>query len=82
MGQTFYRIDTDIRRQFNYLIILRFSDAREVKAVLTTYSLGLTAQQLSDLYEDATREQFSFLKIDLITADVRKKYSKGFLQFY
>jgi len=81
MGQTYFGIDRDIRRQFNYLIVLKFNDTQEIKAVMKNYSLGTTYENLSEYYLFATSEKLSFLKIDLETSDPQKKYSKGFRNF-
>ena len=37
---------------------------------------------LKKLYNDATKEKFNFLKINLNTADLNKKFSKNFNDFY
>ena len=34
------------------------------------------------LYEDATQQKFNFLKINLNTVDLNKKFSKNFVDFY
>ena len=37
---------------------------------------------LKKLYDDSTKERFNFLKINLNTADLNKKFSKNFNEFY
>jgi hypothetical protein len=39
--QNFFGINTLIRRQFNYVIILTLSGAKDMKQIITNYSLGL-----------------------------------------
>ena len=42
----------------------------------------LGKDQLKKLYDDATKEKFNFLKINLNTSDLNKKFSKNFNEFY
>jgi len=39
-------------------------------------------KSLLHLYEDATQQKFNFLKINLNTVDMNKKFSKNFIDFY
>jgi hypothetical protein len=62
LSQNFYGIPTLIRRQFNYVIISKLSGARDLKAIITNYSLGLDAKDIVKLCKEATRDKFNFLK--------------------
>ena len=37
---------------------------------------------LKNLYDDSAKERFNFLKINLNTADLNKKFNKNFNEFY
>ena len=68
---------------FIILILLKLKQKRDLDAVLRDAStLNLDKDLLTRIYNDATREPMSFLKIDLSTADENKTFSKGFTQFY
>jgi len=82
LSQNFFGIPTLIRRQFNYVIILKLSGAKDMKQIIQNYSLGLDANEIVKLYKDATRERFHFLKIDVETRDDNKRYSHNFTSFY
>jgi hypothetical protein len=61
LSQNYFQIPTlIIRRQFNYVIILKLSGSRDMKAIIQNYSLGLNADKIVKLYKDATREKFNF----------------------
>jgi hypothetical protein len=71
-----------IRRQFNYVIILKLSGAKDLKQIIQNYSLGLDANEIVKLYKDATKVKFDFLKIDVCTRDDNKIFSHNFTEFY
>ena len=82
LSQNFFGIPTLIRRQFNYVIILKLSGARDMKAIISNYSLGQDADEIVKLYKDATREKFDFLKISVDERNDNKIYSHNFTGFY
>jgi hypothetical protein len=82
LSQKFFGINTLIRRQFNYVIILKLSGAKDMKQIIANYSLGLDPDDIVKLYKDATREKFNFLKISVDERDDNKMYSHNFTDFY
>jgi hypothetical protein len=82
LSQNFFGIPTLIRRQFNYVIILKLSGAKYMKQIIANYSLGLDPDEIVKLYKDATREKFNFLKISVESRDDNKMYGHNFKQFY
>jgi hypothetical protein len=82
LSQNFFQIPTLIRRQFNYVIILKLSGNRDMKQIIQNYSLGLDANEVVKLYKDATKEKFNFLKIAVEERNDNKRFSKNFTGFY
>jgi hypothetical protein len=82
LSQNFFGIPTLIRRQFNYVIILKLSGAKDMKQIIQNYSLGLDANEVVKLYKDATKEKFNFLKIAVEERDDNKRFSHNFTGFY
>jgi len=82
LSQNFFGIPTLIRRQFNYVIILKLSGAKDMKSIIQNYSLGLDANEIVKLYKDATKEKFNFLKIAVNERDSNKIYSHNWTGFY
>ncbi|MBC7475801.1 MAG: hypothetical protein H7263_16075 [Candidatus Sericytochromatia bacterium] len=82
LSQSFFAIPTLIRRQFNYLIILKLSGSRDLNLILRNYSLGLNIEDITKIYKDATKEKGNFLKIDCECRSDNKKYSKNWTSFY
>ena len=82
LSQSFFAIPTLIRRQFNYVIILKFSGKRDLNLILSNYALGIEVDQIMKMYKDATKDKFNFLKIDIENRDDNKKFSHNFTGFY
>lgn len=82
LAQNYFSIPPLIRRQFNYVVILKLSGAKDMKSIIQNYSLGLDADDVVKLYKDATKERFHFLKIDTDTRSENKRFSHNFTGFY
>ena len=80
--QSYYKVPKLWRSQLTYLIIIKVSSNKDLKLVLSDYSLGLDAETLLQLFKKATKEQFHFFKIDIMSADANQKYSHNFTDFY
>ena len=50
---------------------------RDLKMILNDNNIGLDIEDLNEIYNDTTNEEFSFLKIDIANRD-NKVLSKGF----
>ena len=82
LSQNFFGIPTLIRRQFNYVIILKLSGAKDMKQIIQNYSLGLDPNEIVKLYKDATKDKFNFLKIAVEERNENKIFSHNFTGFY
>jgi len=58
------------------MILLKLSGNREVNMILSEFGLGVTKEELLQLYEYATAEKFSPLVIDM-EEDSSKRFRKG-----
>lgn len=82
ISQRYFAIPKTIRAQFNYLILLKIREKKDVKLILAEISTGLDMNDFMDIYNDATKEPLNFLKVDCTTSDNDKLLSKNFTQFY
>lgn len=80
LSQKFFAIPQIIRGNCNYFMLLKLTGKREIKLILSEFSLGVNEEQLMDLYTQATSEKFQPLLIDL-DAPLDKKFRRGFLEF-
>jgi len=78
ISQSYFKIPKIIRNNCSYMILLKLSGNREVNLILSEFGLGITKEDLIDLYEYATKEKFSPLIIDM-EEDVTNRFRKGFL---
>jgi hypothetical protein len=82
LSQSFFSIPAIIRRQFNYLIILKLSGSKDLNLILRNYSLGLDINEITNIYKNATKIKFEFLKLDIDNPDENKKFSHNWTDFY
>jgi len=81
LSQSFYRIPKTIRSNCNYFVILKLSGKRDLNLIMSEFELGVDKTELLKIYEDATREKFSVLLID-VEADKHERFRKNFKDFY
>lgn len=79
LSQSFFMIPKIIRNNCNYMVLLKLSGNREVNMILSEYGLGVTKEQLIQIYEYATKEKMQPLIIDL-EAEPGQRFRKGLLQ--
>ena len=80
LSQKFYAIPQIIRGNCNYFVLLKLTGKREIKLILSEFSLGVNEEQLMDLYQQATSEKFQPLIVDL-DAPLDTKFRRGLLEF-
>ena len=55
---------------------MKLSGERELTMILRNYSLGLEPKELMDIYKDAVKVKFDFLKV-AVSAPDNRKFSKN-----
>ena len=76
ISQSYFKIPKIIRNNCSYMVLLKLSGQREVNIILSEFGLGVTKEQLMELYEYATKEKFSPLIIDM-EADKEQRFRRG-----
>lgn len=79
LSQSFFGTPKIVRNNCNYMVLLKLSGNREVNMILSEFGLGVSKEQLLDIYQYATREKMQPLIIDL-EEDPTKRFRKGFLE--
>jgi hypothetical protein len=82
LTQSYYSVPKPIRAQMSYLWIVKIGQKRDLNLILADSGGLVDKKVLAELYEDATKRKFDFLKINLNTVDLDKKFSKNFNEFY
>lgn len=81
LAQSYYAIPRIIRQNVNYMIILKLGNSRDVSTILKEAGLGLTKEQLFDIYERATAKKMDCLICKLDEPDPTKKFRRNFLDY-
>ena len=79
LSQAYHSIPIFIRKNSQYVVILKLGGQREVNRILSDFGLGVSKEQMLGMYEFATSQKFSPLLIDT-EAEKDKKFRKGFLE--
>jgi hypothetical protein len=79
ISQSYFKIPKIIRNNCSYMVLLKLSGNREVNMILSEFGLGVSKEELLQLYEYATKEKFSPLLIDM-EADKFKRFRKGLVE--
>lgn len=78
ISQSYFKIPKIIRNNCSYMVLLKLSGNREVNLILSEFGLGITKEELLELYRYATSEKFSPLLIDM-EEDIDKRFRKGLI---
>ena len=83
ISQSYYAIPTMIRKNTNYMIILKLgSGQREVKMIVSEIGGRMDKDQLLNMYEYATKDQFIPLIVTMEEQrDMTKRFRKGFSEY-
>ena len=81
LSQSYFDIPPLIRKNCSVLVLLKIGGLREVKDILRQFSLGVSKEQLLNMYKYATDEKLSCLFIDIEEKEVDEKYRKGIFEF-
>jgi hypothetical protein len=82
LTQSYYSVPKTIRAQLSYLWVVKVGQKRDLNLILADSGGLVEKKVLAELYQDATREKFNFIKINLNTIDMNKKFSRNFSDFY
>lgn len=82
LSQSYYDIPKIIRSQSNYCVLIKISSNRDLKMILSEYSLNCTKEQLQKMYSYCTETFPNVFIIDLQSPQNQNKtYRKNFLEF-
>ena len=81
LSQSFYNTPKIIRQNVNYVVILKLGGTRDINSLLREVSIGLTKEQLLEIYKEATKIKFDMMIINLEKSG-NERYRKNFLQYF
>ena len=65
LSQSYYGTPKIIRQNVNYVVILKLGGTRDINSLLREVSIGLTKEQLLEMYNVSTKNKFDVLIINL-----------------
>jgi hypothetical protein len=74
LSQSYFKIPKLIRINCRYIILKKLSSIRDLKLILSEYSLDVNLNKITDLYNEATKDFTDFLLIDVNN----NKFTKNF----
>ena len=75
--QSYYAVPRMIRSNLTYLIIKQVSSMKNLTMIMREYDLGISKEDLVDMYNQATADKSGFLMIDL-EGDKTKRFRRDF----
>jgi ABC-type oligopeptide transport system ATPase subunit len=82
LSQSYYAIPKTIRAQLSYIFLVKIGQKYDLNLILNDSGGLVEKNVLRQLYEKATKHKFDFLKINLNTVDLNRKFSKNFNEFF
>ena len=82
ISQKYFKIPTDIRGQLNYLILLKIRGNKDISNIISDCNVGIDKERFKEIFDDATKDDMDFMKIDIQNRDDNKMLSKNFDGFY
>jgi hypothetical protein len=74
LSQSYFKTPKLIRINCRYIILKKLSSIRDLKLILSEYSLDVNLNKITDLYNEATKDFTDFLLIDVNN----NKFTKNF----
>lgn len=78
LSQSYHKTPKLIRENCNYFVLFKVNNRRELQELAKTHCLDYSFDQFTELFQEATKESFSFLVIDKKTSEPCLKYRKRF----
>lgn len=83
LSQSYFQTPIFIRQNINYLVLTSIRGRKDLSRIMKEYETPhVSSQQFQAMFDDATRQNMNFFKVDLQTTDIMSKFSKNFDEFY
>ena len=81
ISQSFYGTPKIIRQNVNYIWLGKGMSKRDLRLILSEFAMGISVNDLEQIYNDLTREQMNFMMIDLNKRNIRHNIKDIILEF-
>jgi len=81
ISQSFFGTPKIVRQNVNYVWLGKGMGKRDLRLILSNFAMGLTVDQLEQIYNDLTRNQMNFMMIDQNKRNIRHNIKDIILEF-
>jgi hypothetical protein len=82
LSQSYFAIPLKIRQNSDYVFILRVNSQKDLQRILSQYQLGVSLDQLNEMYRIATKKRGNFLLLDVKSnTEEAMRYRANFAPF-
>lgn len=81
ISQSFYSTPKIVRQQVNYVALGKGINKRDLRMILSEYSISLSVKELEQIYFDLTKEHMNFMLLDLLKGNIRHNITDIVLEF-
>lgn len=78
ISQNYYGVPSVIRKNLTHIFMKKLSNNRDLNSILREYNLGCDSDSLMKMYKDCTKDNESFLMVDL-AAKPKERFRKNYL---
>lgn len=71
ISQSFFATCKIIRQNINYLWLGRGMNKRDLRLILSEFSMGISIDELEKIYNELTKENMNFMMIDTLKRNIR-----------
>ena len=82
LTQSYFQTNKLIRDNIHYLILLKIAGIKDIRRILAEISLGITCDELLQMYNQCVKKKFDFMKIDIATSDMNRKVSHNWTDYF
>ena len=78
LAQSFYSVPKIVRKNSNYFILFRGLNHRDLSLLYQDLGFGIDKDLFIQIYDEATKEKYSWILIDKLTEPKPLRFRKGF----
>jgi len=82
LTQNYYTLPKTITRNISYIVLLRMTDKRNLKMIISTLPFTVDVHTVMTIIQDATYEPLNCCIIDLSASNPNRIFRKNFTEFY
>lgn len=82
ISQSFFKIPKFLRQNVNNVILMKIGSEKDLKLIMREFCVGVSIEKMYEMYEESTRKDLDFFKIDVSGRNLNEKYSHNFVNCF